>query len=539
MLLILTEAIYLPPSVLRGTNTLFGYDYILLHARRLSFARDALFSGGHLLPGWYPREMLGSPFSANIQNFPFIPSHLPLLLFDPDVAYSAGVAIAAALAALFTYLFCRRIGLSPIGAVAAGWTFSCAGYFAARVMLGELTLIEAYPSLPLLLWLADRAMDPQRAGVHRRDMLRSPSASPASCWRDIRSFPPIPWQPRFFTSSGAAADCLRVRLCSAIALGIGATMAVWWPMLLLVQRSTRVLPLARSAGDIMLTYHRLLALAVPGIDGWGNGVRVPPGHLFAGFSSLFWDTFAYTGILPLAAAAILVLGCLLQRRFPASRWMFLGVVGLAALVFALPLLEPLRRLVPGTIMRSPARALYLYTFSLSAAFGAGVDAVLRWNPIGRPVFGRAAVFVCLAFHAWDLGGVSRLFILPTPWHPTDIPEFEEILAREAGESRVAVSVVVAPRLGYKYDSPGGYDSIFLVETFRALTALAGLPADYSEEHMDAGSWPPHALSATGVKFVVTWQPRTDLELVKTAAGTLDVPGRQRCASRGFLRRSNR
>jgi hypothetical protein len=81
-----------------------------------------------------------------------------------------------------------------------------------------------------------------------------------------------------------------------------------------------------------------------------------------------------------------------------------------------------------------------------------------------------------------------------------------------------VSVVVAPRLGYKYDSPGGYDSIFLVETFRALTALADLPADYSEEHMDAGSWPPQALSATGVKFVVTWQPRPDLELVKTAPG---------------------
>jgi hypothetical protein len=126
-LLLLTEVTYLPPSVLLGTNTLYGWDYILQHAPHLSVARDALFRGQHLLPGWYPRQMLGTPFSANIQNFPWIPSHLALLFFDPDRAYSAGIAINAALTALFTYLFCRRAGLSQIGAVSAAWTFSCAG----------------------------------------------------------------------------------------------------------------------------------------------------------------------------------------------------------------------------------------------------------------------------------------------------------------------------------------------------------------------------------------------------------------------------
>ena len=38
---------------------------------------------------------------------------------DADVAFGAGIALAAMLAALFTWLFCRRAGLSPAGAAAA------------------------------------------------------------------------------------------------------------------------------------------------------------------------------------------------------------------------------------------------------------------------------------------------------------------------------------------------------------------------------------------------------------------------------------
>src|SRR5579862_5251083 len=124
LLLFCTEAIYLPLAVLRGKNSLYGWDYMMLHGRRLAFARAALFSSPHQLPGWYPREMLGTPFSANLQNFPWIPTHWPLLLFDPDQAFAAGIALAAGFTALFTYLFCRRAGLSPVGSAAAGWTFA-------------------------------------------------------------------------------------------------------------------------------------------------------------------------------------------------------------------------------------------------------------------------------------------------------------------------------------------------------------------------------------------------------------------------------
>jgi hypothetical protein len=425
-LLILTESVYLPWSVLRGTDTLYGWDYFLLHARRLAFARDALFSGQRLVPGWYPREMLGTPFNANLQNFPWLPSHLVLLFLDPAVAYSAGVAIAAGLSALFTYLFCRRAGLSQIAAVAAAWTFACAGFFAARVMVGHLLTLEAYPSLVLLLWLADRATDPQRARSQRVDMLALAIATACVVVAGHPQLPAYSVAATLLYVTWRCRGALRARLLSAVALGGAATLVVWWPMLLLIQRSTRVLRLNPASNDIVMPYRRLLALAIPGIDGWANGAQVPPGHAFAGYShpGYFWDTFAYTGVLPLLAVVVLVVLCLVRRRWPAPRWAFLGVIGVVALLGALPLLEPLRRVIPVTILRSPSRLLYVYTFSVSIALGVGVDAFLRWNPFRKASFAYAAVLVCLALHAWDLGGVARLFILPTAWHPLEVPAVE-------------------------------------------------------------------------------------------------------------------
>src|SRR5262245_12292113 len=51
----------------KGEWALSGSDYYNLHARRLRYAREALFGPGHHLPGWYTREMAGTPFWSNIQ----------------------------------------------------------------------------------------------------------------------------------------------------------------------------------------------------------------------------------------------------------------------------------------------------------------------------------------------------------------------------------------------------------------------------------------------------------------------------------------
>src|SRR5262245_20653993 len=156
--------VFCPPSLVGGDQMLVGIDYMQLHARRIDFAREALLGASPSLPAWYPRELLGQPFWSNIQSFPFVPTRLPLLLVDPARAFAVGVNLAALLAALFTYAFCRRSGLAPVAAAAAAWTFACSGYFAARVLAGHLPLLEAYPALPLLLWLVERSLAADPAG---------------------------------------------------------------------------------------------------------------------------------------------------------------------------------------------------------------------------------------------------------------------------------------------------------------------------------------------------------------------------------------
>jgi hypothetical protein len=134
-----------------------------LRQRSLSPARvshplfsESLAGTGEWIPGWYTRELLGTPFRANIQSFPWIPSRLVLLWMEPFAVLTAATNLAACLAGLFTFLFCRRLGMGRLAAAAGGWTFASSGFFASRVMAGHLPLLEVYPALPLMLWLTDR-----------------------------------------------------------------------------------------------------------------------------------------------------------------------------------------------------------------------------------------------------------------------------------------------------------------------------------------------------------------------------------------------
>jgi hypothetical protein len=514
-MLVLTAAVYLRPSIFVGNQALNGVDYFEMHIGRIAFAQDALFGPSHFLPAWYPRQLLGAPFSANIQSFPWIPTRL-LLLFLPNarVHFEVGVLLAALLSALFTYLFCRNCGLSEIASVAAGWTFASAGFFASRVFAGHLPLLEGYPSLPLLLWLADRVTAPDRAGYWRRDL--AALAIVAGCFA-VAGHPQIPAYSLaatalFLAFRPGARD--RMRAIAALALGAGATLAAWWPMLLLIRRSTRVLQLNPPSNDVTLPYRRLLALIRPGIDGWPGSLDLASAIDFHGYpnDAWFWDTTSYVGLLPIAVIVWLLVRMAVRRRFPAWPWGFLAALGAAALCLALPSGDFLHRIVPVAALRSPARLLYLSTFPASVALGVGIDAFLGAQFLALTAR-RFIVAGCLLFHAVDLGGFARTFVQTVPWSEmTGPPSFGDKILQQARDERVVANDfdVWCQR---RYDDVGGFDSLILANTYRALLGLSGADPKLNEEELDASRFPVPALQATGVGFVVSDEPRNDLERV--------------------------
>ncbi len=506
-LLVLTEAVYLRPSILMGRQSLAGMDFDSLHFQRIAYARDALFGARHTLPQWYSNEFLGAPFAGNLQSFPWIPTRLALFLLDPALAFAAGVAIAAALAAVFTYLYCRRAGLSQVGAAAAAWTFACAGYFTSRIAVGHLPLLEAYPALPLLLWLADRALSPQRAARHGFDLGALAVASACVAVAGHPQVPAYALATALLYVAWRGRGWLRARLMAAMALGVGATLVVWWPMLLLIGRSTRVLELSTATNDISLTYRRVLALVCPGLDGWPDAVTLAAQHPFHGYANdaHFWDTIGYVGILPLLAILILLVDCVAKSRLPRGRWMFLAAVGLFALLFATSLAGSLRQLIPGTFLRSPSRLLYLFTFCAAVALGVAVDRALAMPK-------RALVATCLALHFLDLSWFAHWFIQPAS-PPGVTREFESILARDTGNGRIAPDRERGLWYGPRYDDVGAFDSIFLAQPYRAIAALNGLPPNFNEQDFDGSRYSVAALEATGVRFVISAERRSDLELV--------------------------
>ena len=509
LLLVLTAAIYFRPAVVLKNQTLIGADYSQLHERHIAFARDALFGPKHFLPAWYPRELFGAPFSANLQSFPWIPTRLILFLFDPSVSFSIGVWMAAALAALFSYLYCRRMGISEIGSVAAAWTFACAGFFASRVMAGHLPLLEAYPALPLLLWLVERAIAPDGTGVRTRDL--SALALATACVA-VAGHPQLP----IYAIGSALLYILfrgrgrrRWSAIGAMILGAGLTLATWWPMWLLADRSSRVLALGPASNDIAMPYGRLLGLLRPGIDGWPDITTVGEKNPFHGYPHVgfFWDTASYIGLLPIAAMLILVAWTIAKKRRVESPWLFLCLLGFGALLFSLPLAGPLRQLVPGTFLRSPARLLYLTTFSVSVLFGFTVDLLLR---MFRARWAMSIVVLCLAAHFVDLANFDRKFVETEPRHESQPAAFEQCVAKEVGVGRIADEDT---SFRDRYDDAGIFDSILLANAYRAFIGLAGYPKNFNEQRLDGTKLNAAALRALGVRAVITSDERTDLPLL--------------------------
>ena len=325
-MIVLTEAMYLRPSILTGRMVMAGSDYLQLHKARMAFGEEGLFGPRHTLPAWYPREFWDRHTPPTCKAFRGFPPASCCLLFPSgnglrpgrgDGRVAGGTVHVSLLPARGTLgSGCCRVGMD--------------------IRLRRILRFPRDGRTPAAARSLSRAAAPALAGRSRarprttaRGSLGFGLAGGGDHLRGAGRHPQIPayavgtallyvlWRGRGW---------LRARLAGAMVLGGGMALAAWWPMLLLIQKSTRILDLDPPENDMVFPYRRILALFVPGIDGWPAGFGR---QAFSGYPncSYLFDTASYIGLAPIVAAAALLAICLVRKRKPEARFLFLACRG--------------------------------------------------------------------------------------------------------------------------------------------------------------------------------------------------------------------
>ncbi len=109
-----------------------------------------------ILPLWNPHQFSGTPFQANGQSAILYPLNLLFLLFGPITAFTVYALLHLFLAACFTYLLMRSLGVGRVGGVVAGIVFALSAFIVVWLELP--TFVGAAVWLPAACWMARLAM---------------------------------------------------------------------------------------------------------------------------------------------------------------------------------------------------------------------------------------------------------------------------------------------------------------------------------------------------------------------------------------------
>ncbi len=421
----------------------------------------------------------------------------------------------------FTWGLACRLGLSVLGAAVAAFTFGTCGFVASKVIVGNLPMLEAIPALPLLLWLVDRVVrDDGTSRTHVADWHRLLALALASALVALAGHPQVVIYA--FAVAGAYAWTVGTRAralvaTAASALGTGCAGVVLLPMAMLVGRSTRVLALDRASNDWALPYWRLPAFFAPWRDGFPIELQHRPWRPWTQPNvSLFWDSVVYLGLLPWLGVLGLALLLIVRRRKPGRQATFWVVVGLAALAMALPFWQGLTGHLRGTLLRSPARLMYVVSFALSLAAGAALD---RLTPALRARIGRAGalvVAVLVLAHLADVGSHARAYVL-TRARSSAVADGNETawLAGLVGDGRVAIDYDLDSPHNRRFDDIGIFDSILLERPYRFVLDSSFLSPGLNQQTLSARQMRPRTLAAAGVKLVATMDAIPALPLLRS------------------------
>ncbi len=408
-------------------DMLFGSDTLALGYMAREFYANAMAGEG--FPLWNPIILGGTPFVESLAGGDSLypPSAILLFLLDPYRALGWKLVLHVFLAAIFTYGWIRRLGLSKPSALLAGLAYGLAPFMVSLVQGGQDGKIFVIALTPLLFWVTESFLIRGNGRsialvslVVGAVMLTTHFQMAYFLFGGVGAY--VLFRTAMMWREGTTSDVgerSRVRRAAvtrftvyvaAAVLGVGVAAVQFLPAVsYVVEHSRRTATTTEASAEESRAYasswslhpEEVVALALPefvGVSGanadWAQGTywgRNP-----------FKGNHEYVGLIVLLLAGVSFFGGAQKPlRF------FMVALGGTALLFALGGHTPVWRIfyevVPGIeLFRSPSLAIFLFGFSAATLMAFGVERLLDleakrsetdWTGPGRFLWGASAVVI--------------------------------------------------------------------------------------------------------------------------------------------------
>jgi len=327
------------------------------------------------LPLWMPGIYMGFPLLANGEAGIFYPFNLLFFSLLPvRTAINLSILLPFVIAALGAFFLALELGTGIAGAFLAGFSYGLSGFYVAQAK--HMAMVDTACWIPVVLWLVER-------GVKRSDrallgaglvmgmqwLTGMPQYAYYTAGIATLYFAGRAWQSRRERSLRRTIPLFTL----AIILSLGLAAIQLLPTYELVGFSER-------GGGVSYEFASRFPYALENLKTFlypmANGT---PGTGDLAISSIFWEDYAYFGLIPLLLG--LIGGLTLARRSDLARLL----VGLAALAFLLalgpntPLYRVAYQLAPGFgFFRFPQRFLTFAVLFLALLAGLALTRLQAW-----------------------------------------------------------------------------------------------------------------------------------------------------------------
>lgn len=335
-----------------------------------TFAASVLRSGD--IPLWNPYNFSGSPLLANIQSAVFYPFTFLFLGFSQPIAWSVFVILQPLLAAFFTYLFCRKIGISLWGSVLSGVSFGFSLFMSVFLEYGNIGHVILW--LPLCLYAVERFLARVSAAnlfllTFGTSMLWLAGHLQLAGLSAVFLLTYIAFRVTVMEKGVSSVIWKSVLSGAAVVLGTGIAAPQLIPTFELIANSARVAQEHEYlVGSLLVQPFELIRIFSPDI--FGN----PAARNYL-LSDPYPGKALYVGLIP-ACFALLSLFIFRKNKivaFFATAWtvILLGIL-------RTPLAEAFYTLeIPFVSSSSPGNSIFLMSFCVAVLSGFGIDMWLK------------------------------------------------------------------------------------------------------------------------------------------------------------------